>query len=54
MFLFEEVFRALNKAKVKYVVIGGIAVVLHGYRRFTEDLDLMVYMEEKKGLPSFL
>lgn len=47
MFFYEEVFRALNKAKVKYVVAGGVAVVLHGYRRNTDDLDLYVLLEEK-------
>ncbi len=44
---YQEVFKALNKAKVKYVVAGGVAVVLHGYMRFTEDLDLIVLLEEK-------
>lgn len=47
MFFYEEVFRALNKAKVKYVVAGGVAVVLHGYRRNTDDLDLYVLLEER-------
>ena len=42
-----NVFKALNKARVKYVVVGGTAVVLHGYRRFTDDLDLLVFLEEK-------
>ena len=42
-----DVFKALNKAKVKYVVAGGVAVVLHGYKRLTEDLDLIVWLEEK-------
>ena len=42
-----EVFRALNKARVKYVVAGGVAVVLHGYQRFTKDLDIIVALEEK-------
>ncbi|MBN1870121.1 MAG: hypothetical protein JW847_06080 [Candidatus Omnitrophica bacterium] len=41
-----EVFKALNKAKVKYVVAGGTAVILHGYKRLTEDLDLIVYLQE--------
>lgn len=44
---YEEVFRALNNAKVKYAVAGGVAVVLHGYVRFTADLDLIVRLEEK-------
>ena len=42
-----EVFKALNKVKVKYVVAGGMAVNLHGYPRFTKDLDLIVFLEDK-------
>jgi len=42
-----KVFKALNKAKVKYVVAGGVAVVLHGYMRATADLDLIVLLEEE-------
>ncbi len=33
---------ALNHAGVKYVVIGGCAVILHGYYRTTHDIDLIV------------
>ena len=42
-----EVFKALNKAKVKYVVAGGVAVVLHGYHRSTKDLDIIALLEKK-------
>ncbi len=45
--IFYKVFKALSKAKVKYVVAGGVAVVLHGYPRLTRDLDLIVLLEEK-------
>jgi hypothetical protein len=45
--LYEEVFRALNKARVKYAVAGGVAVVLHGFTRFTADLDLIIHLEDK-------
>lgn len=41
---YEEVFRELNRKKVKYVVAGGIAVNLHGVPRVTEDLDLIIYL----------
>ena len=41
-----EVFKVLNKAKVKYVVAGGVAVVLYGYPRLTRDLDLIVLLKE--------
>ena len=42
-----KVFKALNKARIKYVVAGGTAVVLYGYPRLTQDLDLIVFLEEK-------
>ncbi|MBU3911252.1 MAG: nucleotidyltransferase [Candidatus Omnitrophica bacterium] len=41
---YEEVFRELNKKKVKYVVAGGMAVNLHGVPRVTGDLDLIIYL----------
>lgn len=47
MNLFEKVFRALNKAHVKYLVVGGVAVNLYGYIRFTGDLDLLLLLNEK-------
>lgn len=33
---------SLNKAGARYVVIGGMAMVLHGFNRGTEDIDLLV------------
>ncbi len=41
---YEEVFRELNRQRVKYLVVGGIALVLHGVVRLTADLDLMLEM----------
>lgn len=40
--LFEPVIHALNEDRVRYVVVGGLAVVLHGHARLTADLDLIV------------
>lgn len=37
-----RVCEALNRAKVQYLVIGGIACVLHGYARATEDVDILI------------
>jgi hypothetical protein len=42
---YEEVFAALNKAGVRYLVVGGVAVVIYGVLRLTADLDLMVDLE---------
>jgi len=38
----EAIFRALQEAQARYLVVGGVAVIAHGYRRFTEDLDLVL------------
>ncbi|MQA90881.1 MAG: hypothetical protein GEU90_11675 [Gemmatimonas sp.] len=40
----EAVLLALNTAGVRYLVVGGIAVVLHGHLRTTADLDLVVQL----------
>lgn len=42
MTMYEELFRALNEAGARYVVVGGLAVVLHGHPRLTADVDLVL------------
>ena len=46
----EAALDALNRAHVRYLVVGGIAVVLHGYLRTTADLDLVVQLERENVL----
>ena len=38
----EDILKALEKEKIDYAVIGGVAVVLYGYVRFTKDIDLII------------
>ena len=38
----EAIVKALNGAKVKYLIVGGLAVVAHGYERLTKDVDLVI------------
>jgi hypothetical protein len=38
----KDVFRSFQKNEVRYLVIGGIASVLHGVPRATFDLDILV------------
>ena len=45
MSLFEPVFIALNAARARYVVVGGLATVLHGYARLTADIDMIVDLD---------
>jgi predicted nucleotidyltransferase len=35
-----------NEYKVKYLVIGGYAVAIHGYPRYTKDLDVSIEIDE--------
>lgn len=41
----QAIFSALETAGVRYLVVGGVAVVLHGHPRFTADLDLVLALE---------
>jgi len=40
-----EVLARLAGADVSFVVVGGVAVVLHGHMRATKDLDLVIDLE---------
>lgn len=43
----EGVLASLNRAAVRYLVVGGVAVVLHGHLRTTADLDLVIQLERE-------
>lgn len=45
-----EVFRALQREKVEYVLVGGVAVGLRGIERATNDVDLFVRATEDNVL----
>ena len=34
--------RRLNEAGAKYIVVGGFAIIQHGFARATEDIDLLI------------
>ena len=38
--MFEEIITALVAAKVRFVVIGGVAATIQGSARFTNDIDI--------------
>ena len=39
---FRDFIQSLNDHNVDYLLVGGYAVILHGYRRTTGDLDIWV------------
>ena len=44
------IFKELNQLKVDYLVVGGLAVNLHGIPRMTYDIDLMIRLESRNIL----
>lgn len=43
---YKKIFSAFQKAGVKYLVVGGVAVNLYGYSRFTGDIDILLTLDE--------
>lgn len=41
---FDALVSALDRAQVRYLVAGGLAVNAHGLLRFTKDVDLVVHL----------
>lgn len=42
---FAAIARVLNQANVPYIVVGGLAVIAHGYGRPTQDVDLVIRLD---------
>jgi hypothetical protein len=43
---FQDFIKALNQAEVRYILVGGYAVILYGYSRTTGDIDIWVERTE--------
>ncbi|HEU4771566.1 MAG TPA: hypothetical protein VFS68_05360, partial [Candidatus Udaeobacter sp.] len=50
---FEAIARALNDAGVPFIIVGGIAVVEHGYGRNTVDVDMVIRLDRQSVLKAF-
>lgn len=46
---FKEFIALLEKKRVKYLVIGGYAVGIHGFPRYTEDLDIFIALSPQNA-----
>ena len=42
---YKEIFQALRDAKVNYIIVGGVAMNLLGYTRFTNDIDILLALD---------
>jgi hypothetical protein len=47
---FQRVIQSLNDNGVHYLVVGGYAVALHGYPRYTKDMDVWVEMSHENAV----
>ena len=46
---FKEFIQSLNDNGVRYLVVEGYAVALHGYPRYTKDMDVWVEMTSENA-----
>lgn len=46
----EAILRALNDSDVRYLIVGGLAVVAHGYVRATVDVDIVLQLKRENVL----
>ncbi|MBE0627855.1 MAG: hypothetical protein IH606_23935 [Burkholderiales bacterium] len=42
-----KLLAALSEAKIDYVLVGGLAVTLHGYQRLTMDVDVVLSLNDE-------
>ncbi|HXG93167.1 MAG TPA: hypothetical protein VNN73_12505 [Blastocatellia bacterium] len=47
--VFKEFIQSLNDNEVGYLVVGGYAVALHGYPRYTKDIDIWIESSEENA-----
>jgi len=40
---FKDFLRLLSECEVEYLLVGGHAVALHGYVRYTSDMDIWIF-----------
>jgi hypothetical protein len=45
--LFEQLTRAATLSGLRFLVIGGHAVIEHGFQRGTEDADILVTRDDR-------
>ncbi|MCF7920851.1 MAG: nucleotidyltransferase [Candidatus Cloacimonetes bacterium] len=42
---FREFIQLLNENKVEYLIVGGYALAVYGYPRYTKDLDVWIWID---------
>lgn len=45
---FKEFIQLLNDNQVRYLIVGGYAVALHGYPRYTKNIDIWIELTHSR------
>jgi hypothetical protein len=46
---FKEFIQLLNDKGVRYLIVGGYAVALHGHPRYTKDIDIWIWLDAENA-----
>ena len=46
---FKDLLRSLNAAGIRYLIVGGYAVMVHTEPRYTKDLDIWIERDEQNA-----
>ena len=44
---YQTLLRAFHEKELRYLIVGGVAVNLHGYPRFTNDIDILLALDHE-------
>ena len=47
---YQKILTSLSRARVRYLVAGGIAMNIHGLERATHDIELIIFLERENIL----
>jgi hypothetical protein len=50
----QRIVQLLDELKIPYAILGSLAMFFHGYRRFTEDIDILLTSESLHKLHAHL
>ncbi|MFW6140763.1 MAG: nucleotidyl transferase AbiEii/AbiGii toxin family protein [Acidobacteriota bacterium] len=51
---FPKLFSQFEKNKLKYALVGGVAMAFHDEPRFTKDIDILLFPEDIEKLKKIL
>ena len=47
---FSAIVQAFHKKKVRFAIVGGLAMAFHDEPRFTRDIDILLYSEDEEKM----